>query len=662
MRGKRQAQEQNGGASRPPHAVPAFLALFRAVYVSNFFSFSKFIFSFPAISKIRSRALSAELLAKFWPEAFYFILNKQARPSGRMLSFKRQKKCGLARVSTLSIPYLGQPKGLCCLPDGSLLATTLNKVAFCFPMGPLPCTFLAGRDHRGFLNGNLTEASFDKPSGLLLRANGDIVVVDTDNNALRLMRRDVAKDMPSNRHMLTTLAGTRDAYGFADGLAVDNMDERQASFNGPSCAVLLPCGSIAILDTGNHALRVLTTAGKVSTLAGNGEPGFMDGLGSNARFLNPCGLAFSHRQGCLIVSDSGNHAIRMVCLMGTVTTIAGMGVEGFRDGRCRDALFSYPSQVVVDGAGRIVVADTGNNRIRVVERTENTEEALGATPLAPMTTHCVRTLVGGQNVVGPMSAQRVDGEASAARFKDPTTLALDYHGRLLVAEKNTPDQIRIVDVGLQPPVCFYDVDPNIELMQSRGNALLRALDDLSKLADDPENADVVFVVQGERFPAHRVIVSRRCAYLSNMLKFHGARNVFVLEDVGVSAFRVMFRYFYSAEMRLFPESEVSRRADGLDLDSTALAREVLMCAEKWGVDELYQHFVHEFKRTLTVLNCAEALAWATTKGTVETVKVARAFFLKHRREVAEDARPTLDVLKCLAPEQAHEILLAVLLD
>jgi hypothetical protein len=71
VRGKRQAQEQNGGASRPPHAVPAFLALFRVIYVSKLLFFFQIHFSFPAISKIRSRALSAELVAKFWPEAFY---------------------------------------------------------------------------------------------------------------------------------------------------------------------------------------------------------------------------------------------------------------------------------------------------------------------------------------------------------------------------------------------------------------------------------------------------------------------------------------------------------------------------------------------------------------------------------------------------------------
>ena len=282
---------------------------------------------------------------------------------------------------------------------------------------------------------------------------------------------------------------------------------------GPSCAVLLEFGDTAILDTGNHALRLLNTTSRVSMLADNGKPGLLDGRGQDARFCFPSGLVFDPRQKRLIVSDSGNHAFRMGCTMGTVRTIAGTEVAGSIDGPCRSALFSYPAQVVVDGAGLIVVADTGNNHIRVVNNPRTPE--VSAT-----------TLVGDQNVFGPMFAQQVDGVASEAHFKDPTTLALDRYGRLLVVEKHAPDQIRIVDVGLEPPVCFYDVDPNIERaerMESRGNALMKALDDLGKPQDDTETADVVFVVGGERVPAYRVVISQRCTYLSNTLKFHGAQ-------------------------------------------------------------------------------------------------------------------------------------------
>jgi hypothetical protein len=97
---------------------------------------------------------------------------------------------------------------------------------------------------------------------------------------------------------------------------------------------------MAVLDTNNHALRLLTSSCNVSTLAGNGDPGFHDGRGRDARFRFPAGLAFDHTQKRLIVSDSGNHAIRMVCMKGTVTTVAGNGHAGFLDDLCASALFS----------------------------------------------------------------------------------------------------------------------------------------------------------------------------------------------------------------------------------------------------------------------------------------------------------------------------------
>jgi sugar lactone lactonase YvrE len=556
-----------------------------------------------------------------------------------MLSFKRRKKGGLAQVSTLRLPGLGQPRGFCCLVDGAILLTTEHKIVVCFPSGLLPCTLLTGRDFRGSSNGSLLDASFDSPSGLLLRANGDLVVVDTENNTLRFIRRHQREA----RDVVGTLAGASCDTGFVDGHAVDRSDEHQALFDAPSCAVLLECGDIAILDTNNHALRLLTSTGKVSTLAGNGEPGFLDGRGRYARFRFPQGLAFDHTEKRLIVSDSGNHAIRIVCMKGTVTTIAGNGHAGFLDGV--SALFSSPMHVVVDGKGTIVIADTGNNRIRAIERT---------------TPRRVTTLVGGENAVGPVGKQRVDGVASEARFKEPTALALDHYGRLLVAEKHGPDQVRIVDVGLEPPVYFDEPEPSIVLQLTRGNAFLRALEDFSELQDDPETADVVFEVGGERFPAHRVLVSRRCPYLSKMLQFHAPQKDFVLDDLSAAAFRVIYKYLYSAEMPLFPDSPASRHTDAPSLESAALAREVLVTADKWGIEDLYEHFLQEFKRKLTASNCTEALVWSMTKGTVETSKTARAFFVKHRHDVKEHAADTLHLLKSLASEQMHELLLAML--
>ena len=559
-----------------------------------------------------------------------------------LTSNKRRKTAPLGTVSTVVLTGLGQARGICCLADGSILLTAHNKILVRFPSALLPCTTLAGREGRGRADGTLLEGSFYEPSGIVVRSNDEIVVVDSGNNTLRIIHRLKRED----RHMIYTLAGDATEEGFFDGPAVDLHSDGQALFKNPSCAVLLEDGEMAILDTDNHALRHLTATGRVSTLAGCGKTGFLDGPGRDARFCFPTGLAFDPTEKRLIVSDTGNHAIRMICMQGIVTTIAGGGAPGFLDGLCGDALFFSPMHVVVDGKGTIVIADRANNRIRAIEKT---------TPLS------VKTLAGGENVIGPMSHQRVDGPALDARFKDPAVLALDPTGRLLVAELNAPDQVRVVVVGLFPPVCLYEQLPEMMQLASRANARVKAVEDLSRLADDTETADVVVVVQGESFHMHSAVVSQRCAYIEKFLKFHGRGQTgreIVLEDLSAAAFRVVYRYMYAAVLPGFPN--LKEELDTPCLESVTLAREVLMTADKWGIDELYQHLLEEFKRDLTHSNCTETLVWSMTKGTAQTSKIALAFFVQHRHEVKKHSADTLELLNILDEEQMREVLVAVL--
>src|SRR5436189_4297660 len=104
----------------------------------------------------------------------------------------------------------------------------------------------------------------------------------------------------------------------------------------------------------------------MSTIAG-GEWGFADGNGTAARFDTPSGIAID-RQGMLYVADTGNNAIRRVTSSGDVSTVAGNTTPGYRDGRALEARFNGPVGVAVDRGGRVIVADTYNDRIRAVER------------------------------------------------------------------------------------------------------------------------------------------------------------------------------------------------------------------------------------------------------------------------------------------------------
>ncbi len=183
----------------------------------------------------------------------------------------------------------------------------------------------------------------------------------------------------------------------------------QARFAEPYALLRTADGSVYFTDAGdNNRIRRLLADGRVETVAGQGE-GLADGPGLQARFNTPSGIA-ADAQGNLYVADTGNHAIRRIGTDGQVTTVAG-GTQGFADGPAAQARFDGPMGIAVDAQGQVFVADTWNDRIRVIGTDGN-----------------VRTLAGGDR---PGFADAVAGEA---RFDTPVALAFDAHGALLVAD------------------------------------------------------------------------------------------------------------------------------------------------------------------------------------------------------------------------------------
>ena len=184
----------------------------------------------------------------------------------------------------------------------------------------------------------------------------------------------------------------------------------QARFDEPWGLVRGADGALYVSEGGSgNRIRRIAPDGDVATFAGNG-PGFADGIGGAAAFDTPSSLAVD-LLGNLYVADTGNHAIRKVSPQGAVTTLAGTGIAGFRDGDAAQAQFRAPMGVAVDAIGRVYVADTWNDRIRVIEPDGR-----------------VRTLAGGER---PGFA---DGAGEAARFDTPTALAVAGDGTVWVAD------------------------------------------------------------------------------------------------------------------------------------------------------------------------------------------------------------------------------------
>jgi len=185
------------------------------------------------------------------------------------------------------------------------------------------------------------------PFGVAVAADGTIYVGDAgESNRIRKLSPD---------GNVTTLAGGSE--GFADGAGA------AASFNTPSALALGPDGNLYVADTGNNRIRKITPDGKVSTVAGNGTAGYVDGPAAQAQFNGPIGLAVSVR-GDIYVADTYNDVIRMITTEGEVTTIAGGGMPGYADGEQKAALFDTPSGIVVVEDSSLIVADTGNQRLR----------------------------------------------------------------------------------------------------------------------------------------------------------------------------------------------------------------------------------------------------------------------------------------------------------
>lgn len=160
--------------------------------------------------------------------------------------------------------------------------------------------------------------------------------------------------------IVTTLAGGRE--GFADGAGA------AAAFHTPSALALDREGNVYVADTGNHRIRKVTPSGEVTTLAGDGAAGYADGPAASARFDAPVGVA-ADREGNVYVADTYNDRVRLVTKDGQVKTIAGAGTPGHADGDAlAAALFDTPCAVAVSDAGEVYVADTGNHRIRKLSK------------------------------------------------------------------------------------------------------------------------------------------------------------------------------------------------------------------------------------------------------------------------------------------------------
>ncbi|MEO8379042.1 MAG: IPT/TIG domain-containing protein, partial [Acidobacteriota bacterium] len=237
-------------------------------------------------------------------------------------------------------PFVALPSGITYVADRGH-----HQIRAVLPSGAVQLS--AGTGKAGFVDGPAATAQFRDPRAVALdRARNRLYIADSGNHVIRLLTLD---------GVVSTFAGSgrgedRDGSG------------RDAGFKEPSGLTIDQDGNLYVADTGNDKIRRVTPAGVVTTVAGAGRTGLANGPALQALFKKPQGIAIG-TDGVLYVADSGNHVLRRIA-DGLVTTFAGTGHPGSVDGPAVNAEFKDPAGLTLNDAGEILLADSGNHQVR----------------------------------------------------------------------------------------------------------------------------------------------------------------------------------------------------------------------------------------------------------------------------------------------------------
>ena len=321
--------------------------------------------------------------------------------------------------------------------------------------------------------GSAQAAEIDHPRGLALAPGGGYAFADAFAHVVRRVWPD---------GHITTVAGT----GIA-GFSGDGGPAAQAELDLPHGVAFARDGTLLIADTLNNRIRAVAADGTISTVAGTGTPGFAGdgGPAALAEISAPRGIT-ALPGGGFVFPDSDNNRVREVSAEGTITTVAGSGTPGFDGdgGPATAAALDRPFAVVPAAGGGLLIADTGNDRIRRVAPDGTIATVAGdgvrgyggdggpAVAAAISSPHNLAALVDGGVLVADEGNNRVrrvlpdgtittiagtgeagfsgdDGPASAAALDQPKALAVlpNLRGFLLADAANS--RIRLVSVDLR---------------------------------------------------------------------------------------------------------------------------------------------------------------------------------------------------------------------
>jgi sugar lactone lactonase YvrE len=277
----------------------------------------------------------------------------------------------------------------------------------------------AGNGTAGFSGdgGQATAAKINDPLGIVLDAAGNLYIADQQNQRVRKI---------TTTGIISTVAGNgTQSFGGDAGQAT------AAELNNPTDVAIDASGNLYIADESNNCVRKVTTAGIISTFAGNRSPSFSGdgGQASSAGLNTPVGLTFDG-SGNLYISDFNNWRVRKVATSGIISTIAGNGTEGYsgNGGQATSAELDGVNDIALDGSNNIYITDGLNNVIRKISSSGIISNYVG-------TGFDAGTGLGGYTGDG--------GSPTSAELFSPDGIAIDGSGNMIFVD-NGNDVLRKV--------------------------------------------------------------------------------------------------------------------------------------------------------------------------------------------------------------------------
>jgi uncharacterized protein (TIGR03437 family) len=271
-------------------------------------------------------------------------------------------------------------------------------------------TTYAGNGTSGYTgDGSAATSAEVLPSGLAIDSSGSLYITSAASNVIRKV---------TSSGTISTIAG--DA-SMAAGYGSDDVSATKTALNLPVGVTVDSSGNIYFTDTGNERVRKVSSAGIITTIAGNG---FADnegngGAATSAKVNGPRGIAID-AAGNIYIADTLNHVIRKINASGIISIVAGNEAAGpgfSGDGKeATSAQLNYPIDIAVDDIGNLYIADYLNSRIRRVAGSNG----------------IITTIAGNGN----LTYSGDGGDALKAAFSLPRGIAVASDGSVYVADTN----------------------------------------------------------------------------------------------------------------------------------------------------------------------------------------------------------------------------------